>query len=468
MAYSPPPLRREDFRDQYIAKRRANQGTVTKVESPYGETLAYRDWKGDPISRNGDGGGNILDVAMTQLGQDNAPPYSAPIPVVSPYGDVGYTRRPFQAGNGQTNWVPGGTVSSVIPPPVQFSDPAGVVQTEGVGEIGEPIAEQATPVQQIQDTNYQLSRAFQNPNDPYRNSPEYQNWVNSENERRLGNSLGPMENAFNDFVRDKDEAEQQEQTGKDLYNSLRRQDRLTRESQGRRGRDGRMVATRSSGISPGYAKQLQSGARDVARRIQSGETGDAITQAWDNLTRGASAGAPIPMPYKDVAGWRNLENDAQRTETYQIDADRRSAEYAQRQEDRALLQEGLTRFANAKDDAERQDIIRKYPQILGNSAGRALDRQQDPADVSESEYGKALIENRFLGKIPTRRLTQDQKNNLAHNQQVISLYDQKRTDQLGLTQAPPASAPAPTLPEGKVINQGGKRYRVTNGVPIEI
>lgn len=314
MAYSPPPLRQEDFRDQYLRKRRANLGTVTSIDTPYGENLASRDWKGDPIARGGDGGSDMMSAALAQLSQDNAPPYSSPIPVVTPYGGVGYTRQPFSAGTGRTNFVPGGTVSSVIPQPAAPQTVLnGVPQVEGQGEIGSPIVEPynpsapaiLTPVQAQQASQARASRAFlasnQNPsaNAPTApvNDPEYQAWVTAENQRRAGNGLGPLDQAFNSFVDDKAQEAGDAQVGQDLYNSLRRQDRLTRESQGYRGRDGRMYADRSSGISPAYAARLQQGARDVARRIRAGESGDAITQAWDSLVQGSSAGAPVPMPH---------------------------------------------------------------------------------------------------------------------------------------------------------------------------
>jgi hypothetical protein len=173
------------------------------------------------------------------------------------------------------------------------------------------------------------------------------------------------------------------------------------------------------------------------------------------------------MPYRDVAAWQNLEDNRVSADNQSQRLGMAMQEYQQRQADRANLEEGLTKFANARDDQERQEIIRKYPQILGNSAGRALDRQVDPGDVTESEYGKALVESRYLGKIPAYRLTPEQKARLAQLEEKMSIYDQKRATQLGIQPpAAPAATPVPsTIKEGTTATnkKTGQKMVFRNG-----
>jgi hypothetical protein len=414
----------------------------------------------------------MMSAALAQLSQDNAPPYSSPIPVVTPYGGVGYTRQPFTTGTGRINFVPGGTVSSVIPQPAPVAPTVlnGVPQIEGQGEIGAPIVEPydpsapaiLTPVQAQQASQARASRAFLAPNqnplanaptDPV-NDPEYQAWVAAENQRRAGNGLGPLDKAFNSFVEDKAQEAGDAQVGQDLYNSLRRQDRLTRESQGVRGRDGRMYADRSSGISPAYAARLQQGARDVARRIRAGESGDAITQAWDSLVQGSSAGAPVPMPLKDAAAWQAMddartrtENEGQRLGIYQQEAERRNKEFDQKQADETKRRNAIVAFANAKDDAERRKIIQENPEILGSQGGRALARQTGDGELSRVDY-QAFSHNRDAIEAirPERRTPQQQRELEFLNDQINKYVDQERTRNGGQPSAvvtPPAPVPVP-------------------------
>lgn len=438
MPYAPPPVRREDFRDQYLRKRRANLGTVTSVDTPYGENLASLDWKGDPIAaRSGDSGGNILNVAMDQLGQDNAPPYSSPIPVVSPMGQVSYTRQPFSPLTGQTNYVPGGTVSSTIPPPVAMN---GVPQVEGQGEIGEPIVQQAnpsadaylTPVQQIQANQNRMSHAFLDPNSPEAQDPAYQQWVQDQNDQRAlplqpnglpKQPLGPMEGALAQLTQDNQDQEAARVGAEQLKNSLMREDRLTRQSQGRRGADGRLVPTRTSGVSPAYAAERDKQARELMSNIQNGSSPDVIAQQYDRLVRGSAAGAPVPMTVQQLSQQQNAADSQQRTRLYQQEADRRAKEDEQRQADRIQLQEGLTKFANAKDDAERQKVIRDYPQILGNSAGRALERTDAGQDVSRVDFNGYSYEYNRLKKEP------ETPENLRRMAQLQALMDRHLNEQ---------------------------------------
>lgn len=478
--YGVPPTRRNDFYEWYAARRNPNTlggSRVLQVETPYGEVLASRNKWGEPVARSGTEGGDIMALAMDQLAQDNNSVPTVPITVRTPdgqppnAGNVTYARRPFEALTGVTNFTPYGTVSSRIPETEEQRVAREwnqlVTQEQNGGEFVEPVAESYTPLQQAQIAARLERDMAMTPGTPQNNA-----WVKAENERRAASNLGPLDTAYEDFVADRAAREQEDQMASQLEKQARRAERQYRTETGRRTRTGEMTPTRSSSITPSYVPTLRENARNLARQILRGESPDAITQGWQNLTRGAIAGAPVPMTPEERYQQQQSRESSERmglsrqaNQRAQTQFEQNQLEFQQQQAEREELQDALIGYQSATTEAERNKVIRESA-ALQKFLGIRPDFDPGLSRTDYSTYANRLstLERKIL---QGNKLTAEEESEASFLRDAISKYTQDESRRQGIVPKPP-TAPQATLPEGKIIIQNGQRFKVTNGQPVPI
>jgi hypothetical protein len=412
----------------------------------------------------------MMALAMEQLAQDQAPPLTDYSATDLP-GRTVYSRRPFEAMTGRRNITPYGTISSrpeneeervarewhekVVRPQQEGTingQPASSFRGESVPyeppaeEEGYYVSEPMSPTEaaEAQKTRLmaqrdRLSRAFANPDAvditgrKYSDDPAYQEWLAAENARRAENGLGPVETAFEDFVSDREVAQQEDVVARQLESAARRAERDARIASGRRTRTGEMVPTRSSSITPSYTPILRENARKLAKQILRGGNPDDITKGWQNLVRGAIAGATVPMSREEFYNQQQFEDQRERMNLSRQANRRAEIEFQQEQEARKRIQQGLMEFIGAKNDTERRQILEKYPEILNTQAGRAA--VEGASDrVSRVDYGTYTQRLRELNRkvengIP---LTEEEEYEVQFLNAAIAKFTQDEAKRQGL------------------------------------
>ena len=428
---------------------------VIRVEEPYvngrpGAVLAERNWKGEPVSRGGIEGGDLEALALEQLAIDQAPPQTDFSAQDAPNGTV-YTRRPFQAMTGRTNFTPYGTISSrpkneeervarewhenvVAPtqggtingqPASSFRGPAVITVPPQEPEV---IVEQATPAE-IARQNAQVAReTVMTPG-----TRENTAWQNAENRRRAQANLGPLDTAYEDFVADREFEAQEDALSRDLYNAARRAERQTRTEQGRRTRSGEMVPTRSSSISPDYAPVLKNEARALARQILSGASPEDVSRGWQNISRSAVAGAPVPMSPEERYQEQQSRESSARLRMGQQANQRAQTQYEQEQADRQQVQSDLLKWNNATTEAERNQIIRQSPALQNYLNIRPV-RPQEDVTQREAEFANEMVKG-MLKDRDESTLSDEERQQLSTYRGTIARYANNQANRFGINTA---------------------------------
>lgn len=585
MAYNPSPRRRDDYFERRLQRR--SPGTVTKVETPYGETLASRNWKGDMVSRDGVEGGDPVSLAIDQLSRDNATPPS---------------REPFSALTGKVNETPYGTISSLPPetqeevvareweeringkPPARntYLDPetgetvdfkstlpesrtingkpasdyryteqperaftaADYLRETGRGaavsrlgldrpgnEKGAPV--ELTPAQakvaEAEQRQTRLTRAFQNPDvaDPITgerqgDDPEYQAWLEAENERRSASGLGPVGEAFADFRSDKATEAQVNEIQAGLLRRFSKDSQASRLVTNRRGGAPDRVRS-TTRRSRAFTDALNERTRDMALRIARGESPDSdlLMSDMQDLQNAAQGGAFVPKTTEQVVANQGAKSN-QNTLSDKEDA---------REQTQALsvalakartpleIEEAIQKYALAGSTAQGKALISGYDQELAAQNPDAMQHARDlrrkgiPADKAMargryfSEFQKAIqelkdvggfdeqylidngvydanggIDGKKLGPLVEKQKTVASQINALQKRlssssisqdeeaRIINKINELQEARFGKEIKPKGTFPdGSTVPkDGEYLIQNGKRYLMTNGVPIPV
>lgn len=449
------PLRRvDDFRERYMRMRNPDTiggSRVLRVEEPYvngrpGAVLAERNWKGEPVSRGGTEGNNMVELAVDQLAQDQAPPVTDFSAQDTPSGTV-YTRRPFEALTGRTNFTPYGTISSRLPETEEqrvareWHEKVVVPQQAEQGVIEEPIVDQYSPAQIAQISADRQRDILTTPG-----TPENDAWVAQENERRKQSGLGPLDTAYEDFVADQEAAREEDIIGRDLYNAARRGERQTRIEQGRRTRNGEMVPTRSSAITPQMAPRLREDARALARQIISGASPDEISRGYQDLSRSAVAGAPVPPTPQERYQEQQSRESAARLRLGEKANERAQEQFDQEKSDRKEFQDSLLKWQSAATEADRNRVIRDSPALQKYFGVRI----RPDEGMSRTDYGTYTTRLESLEKKGrTSELTPEESQEMDFLRGAISKYTQDEAKLRGITPAPSATPEAKPLTKEK-------------------
>lgn len=432
---------------------------VLQVEEPTvngrpGEILATRNWKGEPVSRSGTEGPDLVGLAMEQLAQDQAPPQTDYSAQDLPGGGTVYTKRPFEALTGRTNFTPYGTVSSRIPatPPETEEERVAREWNRLVtqGQPSEPIVQQAPVPGALEQAQLQgrLQRdAAMTPGTVSRDI-----WEEGEDARRAASGLGPVATAYEDFVADRDFSQQEADLSRDIYNSARRAERQTRTEQGRRNKSGELIPTRTSSISPQFAPVLREASRTLARQILSGGSPDAITQGWQNLTRGAVAGAPAPMTPEERYQQQQSRESAERLSIGKDQNKRSQTEFEQSQAERKDFQDSLLKWQGAQTEADRNRVIRESPALQKYFGVRV-----SPAEgVSRTDAEFAQQSLKDLSKRKNEdNWTPEERQQADTYKGMIAQYTQEQAKRMGIQPSQPKETP--TYQTGKIY--GGMRFK---------
>lgn len=433
--YGIPPARVNDFYERYSRMRNPDTMGGSRIlqveEAPVngrpGAVLSELDWKGEPVSRGGIEGPNIVELAYDQIATDNqAPPttYSA-----RDYGDrTGYRKMPFQAMTGRTNFTPYGTISSR---PENEEERVAREWNQLVTQ-GQPTAEPVI-VQQAPDprtlVNAQVNNRLQRDMAMTPGTPENAAWAEQENARRAAGGLGPLESAYEDFVADKASLEAEENLSKDIYNSVRRQERLGRTEQGRRTRGGGMSPARTSAISPQFAPVLRDAARNIARQMLSGGNPEKITQDYQNLSRSAVNGAPTPMSPEERYQQQQSRESAERLDLGRQGNKRAQTEFEQEQADRKDFQDSLMKWQGAQTEADRNRVIRESPALQKYFGVRVT---QDEG-ISRTDYGVYSDRLRHLEGKSEKDITDEERQEIGFLRGAIGKYTQDEAKRQGIT-----------------------------------
>lgn len=394
-----------------------------------GAVLAELNARGEPVSRGGVEGPNIMDLAMEQIVLDNqAPPTTYSATDYPTQGRTGYNKRPFEALTGRTNFTPYGTISSR--PENEEERVArewNQLVTQGQPSEAAPIVEPypaADTVNQAQVQNRLNRDLAMTPG-----TPENIAWTEQENARRAANGLGPVENAYKDFVADKQLAETEEALGRDIYNAARRQERQQRTEQGRRNRNGELVPTRTSSISPEFAPVLRDAARDLARKMLTGGSPDQITEGWRNITQSAVHGAPTPLSPEERYQKQASQESSQRLQLGEQANKRAQTEFEQEQADRAEFQDSLLKWQGAQTEADRNRVIRESPALQKYFGVKVT---QDEG-ISRTDYGAYTERLRYLEGKKERNWTPEEKQEANFLRGSINKYAQDESKKQGIT-----------------------------------
>lgn len=357
-----------------------NAGTVTQVNDTDGTLLASRNpIDGSPQQANGNGASSVLQAGLAQQAQDNAYPATSVVPVNTPSSLPGVsgtsiTYAPWSVGQGSPNFTPYGTVSSTGPAktvaPAQPLDISQTPQGQAIQRIqaaatanGGSLAP-LTPVQQPQGPQPTFPALAVNPSNPGTENPGYQAWEDNQNAQRAQNGLGPLSTAFQDFVTDQNTNDKTQQMAQELFNSHMRTDRLNRiATSGYRNAAGVPTATRTSGIDPNMAQDLQGQDLGLARQLVAGGNPDLIASNYQNITNAAVAGAPVPKSPDQIAAFNQINGQQQ-------DQQIQGTKFNQEEGDRAAGIGLAQTIATAKTPLDIQAAINKYPTGLNDMTGR--------------------------------------------------------------------------------------------------
>ena len=424
--YIAPARRRDDYWENRV--RRRSPGTITKIETPYGEELVTRNSKGDNVARSGEEGDDPIALAVSQLARDNALPPTVPITVRRPDGlppsneNTSFVREPFQPLSGKTAQTPYGTLSSR---PQTEEERLAREWTENVtrpasvngrsAQRGEDnIVPTPPPNPAVANASREqvelLSRIFQNPDalNPLTGSrmgddPAYQKWADENNVKEPGQ-------AFTQFRDDKDEEVRvaEYQAGLLRKFSQESRDARTETAAGRRGQAPRERVTSTVRRSPAFMEALNDKTRQAALRldrIQRGETGDEdlLLSNVQDLQNAAQGGA------------FTSKNSPQITENQKIEDNKRKlADDTRIRMDQESLGEALSK---ARTPLEIEEAIRNHGLAVSNAKGKAmidpyLDelKQQDPIarqhtrDLREQgeDPGKAMDRGKYYAEYKGR------------------------------------------------------------------
>lgn len=480
--FTPPPRRVDDFRERYMRKR--NPGVVTKVETPYGETLAERNPRGTPTDREGRQGTDILDLAMQQLGRDNSAytsPTLNPDQGGYPVAQRGLVQEPFEAGTGKVNHTPYGTVSSRPPTEeervqAEWNSQAATGNNGNVANAAQPLSAPSEAAQQAAEDRraqqVRLQQAFQNENSPYRDDPAYKEWEAQENARRAANGLGDVNNRFGDFIFDKEQEAKTDDLAKQLVRQANQNGRMYRDAQRMPGRRGATsTGVRTSPLTRFGAEQLKDEAKALAAGIVSGRmTTDAVTDAWNKIQNRAAYGTPIQTP-DQIAFNEQLQSNRQRNvdagKRLQIAEDEsgmRKQQVEQERKDRERAYEGWSKYMDATTESERNKVLKDYPELGISAAGLAITRAQQQEQTDRQDYTAYARRLQQLTVDPvtgmqkdTSKLTPQEQAEVQFLQNTISQFIGKQAQVPGVAQpsaqgaAAPANTPAPAGSHAKLI-----------------
>lgn len=499
--YGIPPARVNDFYERYSRMRNPDTAGVGRVlqveEAPAivrpGTVLATRNARGEPVSRGGIEGPDLVQLGLDQLALDQAPPETTYSAQDLPDGRTVYTKRPFQALTGRTNFTPYGTISSRLEPeeervarewhekvvlgaPVPEAG-ANITGNKVAGGTinGQPASnyqyvEEAVPAAppdeiivqpdpsftqesfNAQAQNYRNSQAFQNPlatditGAPYSQDKSFQGWEKAEDARR--GPLGARADAYRNFTSDKQNREEDEITGRAIYKAAREQERIARTEQGRINRYGEMVPTRTSLGSPDMIKRQREKSLGIARDLRTGNT-DAAIKGYQELVNGAVSGGPMQLNREQQFQDQQAKEGQQRLQLGEQANKRAQTEFDQEQKDRAEFQDSLMKWQGAQTEADRNRVIRESPALQKYFGVKVT---QDEG-ISRTDYGVYSDRLRHLEGKSEKDITDEERQEIGFLRGAIGKYTQDEAKRQGIT---PKETPKATYQEGKVY--GGMKF----------